>query len=403
MSTLKFDASRAGHVAGLLLDMVQGDNMAVGSRLPGMRELAGRFDTSITTVQAAVHMLHERGMLECRPSKGAFVKYRPPASDAGPAGKQIGILTPAWRSDIGRQQVPNRRRNWWTRIIDGATGRLHLDGYRALTVPYYYEDLDKPQVIRQVLDDAGDLAAVITPARPQFIRELEARQAYWASISQPDETSVTNFVGADNIAACRALGRCLAGAGLHRVALLLDQVNYALSSMERIHGVYQGFIDARVATSGLEILETELYGIYEHHAFEHVTRRLQRGDHPQAIVAIGDYLAVGALRAVQAFGLRVPQDVAVIGGTGDELAEYTTPALSVVQQPMERMGWELGSMIVRMISERRRRVIGRRVPAPLVFRESFTVDAELCREAQRAYERDMARFEMETEDGVAAE
>ncbi len=69
------------------------------------------------------------------------------------------------------------------------------------------------------------------------------------------------------------------------------------------------------------------------HKFLQVTKKL-----PTALFATSDAMAVGALKAIQAFGLKVPEDISVIGFNDVSVAKYVTPALSTVQVPTEWMG-----------------------------------------------------------------
>ena len=57
-----------------------------------------------------------------------------------------------------------------------------------------------------------------------------------------------------------------------------------------------------------------------------------------AILACSDVQAVGAITYCRSAGLRVPEDVSVIGFDGTALAQHTYPALTVVQQPIEELG-----------------------------------------------------------------
>ena len=61
--------------------------------------------------------------------------------------------------------------------------------------------------------------------------------------------------------------------------------------------------------------------------------------------ASSDALAVGAMQAIQEFGLRVPEDISVIGFNDVSVAKYVSPALSTVKVETEWMG-ELAVMTV---------------------------------------------------------
>jgi LacI family transcriptional regulator len=54
----------------------------------------------------------------------------------------------------------------------------------------------------------------------------------------------------------------------------------------------------------------------------------QCGEHPTAIAAVNDSVAFGAMEAIQAAGLSVPDDISVIGIDGHPLCGYATPRLT---------------------------------------------------------------------------
>jgi DNA-binding LacI/PurR family transcriptional regulator len=64
----------------------------------------------------------------------------------------------------------------------------------------------------------------------------------------------------------------------------------------------------------------------------------QPGPRPTAVLVYNDLTAIGALRALHEAGIRVPDDMALVGTDGIELGEYTTPALTTVDHPREELG-----------------------------------------------------------------
>jgi DNA-binding LacI/PurR family transcriptional regulator len=74
-------------------------------------------------------------------------------------------------------------------------------------------------------------------------------------------------------------------------------------------------------------------------------RLLDRAPELTAIFAHNDYMAIGAVRAVHDRGLRVPEDVSIIGCDDIDLAGFVSPALTTVQIPFEA----LGAAAVRML------------------------------------------------------
>ena len=64
---------------------------------------------------------------------------------------------------------------------------------------------------------------------------------------------------------------------------------------------------------------------------------LARGRKFTALFAMSDVMAIGAIRALRDAGLRIPEDVSVMGVDGLTIGEYTTPRLSTVAQPVDSL------------------------------------------------------------------
>jgi LacI family transcriptional regulator len=77
---------------------------------------------------------------------------------------------------------------------------------------------------------------------------------------------------------------------------------------------------------------------------------LARPDPPTAIFAFNDLMAMGALQTIHRLGLRVPDDVAVIGFDGVALAEHTSPPLSTIEQPIPEMGKRVVALLLDRIN-----------------------------------------------------
>ncbi|MDU7249224.1 MAG: substrate-binding domain-containing protein [Klebsiella pneumoniae] len=78
---------------------------------------------------------------------------------------------------------------------------------------------------------------------------------------------------------------------------------------------------------------------------------LSQDEKPDAVFAVSDSLAAGALRAIAQAGLRVPGDIAVIGFDGTELAEVVSPQLTTVEQPSRAIGRTAVSLLMKRIDD----------------------------------------------------
>ena len=72
-----------------------------------------------------------------------------------------------------------------------------------------------------------------------------------------------------------------------------------------------------------------------------------------ALFAFNDICAMGAIRALHEFGLRVPEDVSVLGFDDVESAAYQIRGLTTVQQPLRDMGKTAAQMILRRVLRRK--------------------------------------------------
>lgn len=98
------------------------------------------------------------------------------------------------------------------------------------------------------------------------------------------------------------------------------------------------------------------------------TRLLQRDTLPTAVFAANDLMALGLVKALQDSGIRVPQDVSVVGFDDVPGADHYTPALTTVRQDLESLGALCMDMLLAAMADREPATTV--VPAELVVRES---------------------------------
>ncbi|MEK5479343.1 LacI family DNA-binding transcriptional regulator [Paenibacillus sp. FSL R5-0407] len=90
---------------------------------------------------------------------------------------------------------------------------------------------------------------------------------------------------------------------------------------------------------------------------------------PSAVFAAGDNLAVGAMMAVKNQGLRVPEDISIIGFDDIEMVKFLTPALTTIRQDTYALGNKAADMLIYTI-EGGEEVQSDMLPVELVIRES---------------------------------
>lgn len=109
--------------------------------------------------------------------------------------------------------------------------------------------------------------------------------------------------------------------------------------------------------------------------FEHGLDLLRGDDRPTAIFAGSDLQALGVLEAVRGLGLRVPEDLSLVGYDDIPMAKWVSPRLTTIRQPLRRMAEEAARLVVRMSQAPLDSVPRMDLATSLVVRESTAAPA----------------------------
>lgn len=163
--------------------------------------------------------------------------------------------------------------------------------------------------------------------------------------SDPDGAGAA--VGCDNVAGGQAAGERLIAGGRRRIAFLGEASSSHPEFRDRCAG-----LTAALAAAGASVV-ARLDAISAEESGEDAARRLlASGERIDAVFAASDLIALGALRVFTAAGLRVPEDVAVIGFDDIPAASLSHPPLTTVAQDYALAGEMLVTTLIRAIDGR---------------------------------------------------
>lgn len=157
------------------------------------------------------------------------------------------------------------------------------------------------------------------------------------------------FVGTDDVAAGRLATEHLIGLGRRRIAHVAGE---GLSTgRHRMQG-YQGALESAGLSldERLVIRKTRLEELGDGMGNDAMQQLLSREQPPDAVFCYNDLTAVGAIRAILAAGLRVPEDIAVIGCGNLRLASYLQVPLSSIDQQTGEQGEQAAKLTVALLS-----------------------------------------------------
>ena len=188
----------------------------------------------------------------------------------------------------------------------------------------------------------------------------------WGAVAE-DQPGVS--IGCDNVHGGRLAGQHLLACGRRRIAFLGHASSHYPEFLDRYRGC-----EAALAEAGAAPLDRALQvdaETSEEAGHAAALTLLARGQPFDAIFAASDLIAVGAMRALHDAGIRVPQDVSVVGFDDIPMARFAVPPLTTVVQDTSRAGQLLVSTLMQLVRDEKAE--SAMLPASLVVRRSSFV------------------------------
>ncbi|GGD24900.1 LacI family transcriptional regulator [Microbacterium faecale] len=152
------------------------------------------------------------------------------------------------------------------------------------------------------------------------------------------------WVDVDNVEGGRIATRHLVERGCRRIAMITGPPDMR-AGVERLAGFREVLADEGLEPVGVEDGEFSAVG-----AVAAMTRILDSGVTPDAVFVASDLMARGALGVLEGRGLRVPDDVAIVGFDDSPVAARVTPPLTTVRQPSREQGAVMADVLIRLLS-----------------------------------------------------
>ena len=187
---------------------------------------------------------------------------------------------------------------------------------------------------------------------------------------QKPARSATPWVSFDNYAAAVAVVDHLAALGHRRIVLVCGRTDVNDRALARRAGFEDRMRALRLPVSPDDVRECEFDFTEGRKA---VRAFFERTSPPTAIFSANDIVAVGALYECQRRGLRVPEDVSIVGFDDLPLAQYVFPPLTTVRVPAADMGTQAVEMLVELIDGKTAR--SRALPTEIVARGTVAAPA----------------------------
>lgn len=119
-------------------------------------------------------------------------------------------------------------------------------------------------------------------------------------------------------------------------------------SIERVQGFKRALEKHKILPENYKVLET---GLLAKEGIKVVDDLIYNNDLPDAFFCENDLVALGVIKRLKSIGLKVPEDIAVIGFTETRMAELITPQLTSVKQPTHEMGRHSAELLLKLLKD----------------------------------------------------
>jgi GntR family transcriptional regulator of arabinose operon len=320
----------------ILSDLLHSGQVQQGDKLPPVRELERRYNVSRATIVHALGLLEQQGWINRRQGSGCYVARR--AGERPTAQNLMGFIARNTNSEV------------ILRVYAGIERIARLHGFNVLVASsddsYTFERQQVDNLIR-----AGCAAIVLFPVtrteaelREDYLkREFTDFPIVLVDIAYPEQKR--SQVVFDNYLLGYEMTEMLLREGHRRIAFMDiekgAQPFMHYSTRER----YRGYLDA-LRHAGISpdpedhwVMRSHLPGEDMIEEVEPFLRRWQQMDsRPSAVIAIEDFCAIHTIQLAKHLGIRVPEELTVVGFDNLSVARNFHPAFPTSDPDFRRAG-----------------------------------------------------------------
>ena len=326
-----------------------------------LKDLARELGVSIATVSRALRNSPEIGKdMQMRVKELAKkLNYRPnpfAQSLRKEAPKIIGVV------------VPNLVTHYYAAVLDGIEDEARRAGYSIISANSHENFEDEAHAVDNFVSlHVEGIIACLSQSTTDYhhyeeIAEMGIPLVFFGRTCMTDRFS---SVTANGDEAAQLATQHLIDTGSRRIAFM-GGPNHLDMVRRRKHGYLEALRDNHITIDrDLVVCDKIDYQV----ATEAAMRLLQSDHRPDAILAFNDIITFAAFTAIKQCGLRIPEDVALIGFTDDVHAEYVTPRMSAIADQSHLMGVTACQLLLKNINGDNK-VYKKIVPQQLIIRDT---------------------------------
>ena len=336
-------------------------------RRTSLKDLADKLGVSIATVSRALRNSHEVGeeMTQKVKQLAKELNYRPnpfAQSLRKEAPRVIGVI------------VPNLVTHYYAAVLDGIEDYASKLGYSVISSNSHEDHEREARALDNFLNmHVEGIIACLAQDTTDYshfeqLHEMGVPLVFFARCCLEDMFS--QVVGNGDVAAQEATQHMIE-TGSRRIAFI-GGPNHLDMVRRRKHGYLEALRENRIPIDRSLVVCDKI----DFDVARNATLRLLEGENPpDAILAFNDIITYAAFDAIKAKGLRIPQDVAIIGFTDGDTAAFVTPRLTAIMDKAHEQGSKACELLMRSINGDEK-IYKEVVPMILKIRESSEKNEE---------------------------
>lgn len=267
------------------------------------------------------------------------------------AAEERGYTPNAWAKSLRTRKsmmvgltMPRLTDSGLAQMFDAAQRRALELGYQTVLVASEHAN-DPDAALRGLLDGRTDGLIISTATRDSAVLDqLAASGVRFVLLNRSSGEHPGVFI--DDLAGGSMAAKHLIDLGHSRIGHLSGPQNVSTGHLR-----YEGF-RAALTSAGLPVEERWVVPAHfdVERALDAARRMLGPSDRPTAIVAVNDTAAIAAMAVARELGLRVPDDLSVVGYNDSELSALMPIPLTTVRVPIPAMGASAVDLLMRKIA-----------------------------------------------------
>ena len=316
--------------------------MAINKHRVSLKDLARELGVSIATVSRALRSSPEIGQeMQAKVKELAKrLNYRPnpfAQSLRKEAPRIIGVV------------LPNLVTHFYAAVLDGIEDEARKAGYSVISTNTHENSEDEVRAIDNFINlHVEGIIVSLSQDTTDYshfeeVSKMSIPLVFFGRTCLPEKFSCVTANGDE---AAQEATQHLIDTGSRKIAFI-GGPNHLDIVKRRKHGYLEALRENKIP------IDRELV-VCEKIDFDwavEVTKKLLQGENrPDAILAFNDIIAFAAFTAIKNMGLRIPEDVALIGFTDDVHAQYVTPMMSAIEDQAHEMGRVAYDLLQKCIS-----------------------------------------------------